>query len=69
MGDEQAVREDERGLKIGVLWRKTGRDGREYLAGPFSRDLGIAVFFDEHKNTPNSPDAHVYLMKNREGRR
>ena len=55
----------ERGIRLTVLWRKVDRNGNEYLAGPLTSEVGLAVFFDQNRKTDKSPDAHVYLLPQR----
>ena len=64
---------DRGGLRLTVLWRKIDENGDEYLAGPLTRDTGIAIFYDRKARDAElatlpihrPPDAHVYLLPQR----
>ena len=53
--------------KIGVLWKKSDKHGKDYLAGQL--DLGvlghvqIAVFDNTEKQNEQSPDATIHLFE------
>ena len=53
--------------KIGALWKKSDKHGKDYLAGQL--DLGvlgkvqIAVFQNPDKQTGHSPNATIHLVE------
>lgn len=53
--------------KIGALWKKSDKHGKDYLCGTL--DLGVlgkvqvAVFQTTEKNGENSPDATIHLFE------
>lgn len=53
--------------KIGVLWKKSDKHGKDYLTGQL--DLGvfgkvqIAVFQNPEKQNEQSPDATIHLFE------
>jgi len=52
--------------RIGVLWKKQDKDGKDYYSG--SMDLGVMgdakvmVFQNERKEETNHPDMLVHLL-------
>jgi uncharacterized protein (DUF736 family) len=52
--------------KIGVLWQKKGKEGKEYFSGVIhllDRDVPIVVFLN-NDNTENQPTHTIYRTKN-----
>ncbi len=53
--------------KIGALWNKSDKHGKDYLAGEL--DLGvlgkvqIAVFQSDEKKSKQSPDATIHMFE------
>ena len=53
--------------KIGALWTKSDKHGKDYLAGQL--DLGvlgkvqIAVFNNSEKQNEQSPDASIHMFE------
>ena len=53
--------------KIGALWKKSDKNGKDYLTGQL--DLGvlgkvqIAVFQSPEKQNEQSPDATIHLFE------
>jgi len=53
--------------KIGALWKKSDKHGKDYLAGQL--DLGvlgnvqIAVFNNSEKQNEQSPDASIHMFE------
>ena len=53
--------------KIGALWKKSDKHGKDYLAGEL--DLGvlgkvqIAVFNNPEKKNEQSPDATIHMFE------
>ncbi len=53
--------------KIGALWKKSDKHGKDYLTGQL--DLGvlgkvqIAVFETEEKKKEQSPDATIHMFE------
>lgn len=49
------------------LWKRKGKDGKTYLAGPMSRLTRLVVVQNSKKKKESDPDYLAYVVPNRAG--
>ncbi len=47
------------------LWKRKGKDGKTYLAGPMSRLTRLVVTKNDKKEKDSDPDYFAYVVPNR----
>lgn len=52
-------------IRLGGLWRKTGRDGKTFLSGSIGQ-AGLLIFSNTKKSKDTDPDYVCYVAPGRE---